>query len=161
LVIVDVFAIAFGFVLRVAAGAAVINVQPSHWLLICAMLLALLLGLVKRRYELIVLKGNARDYKRVFGGYSIHLLEKMISMVAASTILFYAFYAISGQESKKFSTKSLIFTLPFVAYGILRYLFLIYRKENNADPESILISDKPLMINIFLWVTAVGLILYG
>lgn len=161
LVIIDVFTIACGFVFRVVAGAVVIDVQPSYWMLICTMFLALFLGLVKRRCELTRLKSDAPNYRKVLGEYNIYLLDHMISIIAALTILYYIFYTSFEQTARRFAAGNLIFTIPFVVYGILRYLFLVYQKEINTDPEDILISDKPLMINIFLWVLTVGLILCG
>lgn len=160
IVILDVFAIAFGFVLRVVAGAVVINVEISSWLLICTILLALFLGLAKRRYELAVAGEKAQGHRKVLGEYSPYLLDQMISVVTASTIVAYALYTISSETTTKFGTKNLIFTIPFVIYGIFRYLYLIHQKEEGGLPEKILITDKPLMIDILLWVVAVGVILY-
>jgi len=160
IIIIDVFAIACGFVLRVVAGSVVINVQPSHWLLICTTFLALFLGLVKRRYELIELKGYASNYRKVLGEYNIYWLEHMISIIAFSIVLSYSFYTISAETIRKFDTRNLIFTVPFVLYGVFRYLFLIYRGKREINPEFILLSDIPLIINIFLWVLTVGIILY-
>lgn len=160
IVILDIFAIAFGFVLRVVAGAVVINVEISSWLLICTILLALFLGLSKRRHELIMLEEKAKEHRKVLEEYKPHLLDQMISAVTGSTIIAYALYTMSEQTIKRFGTRNLIFTIPFVLYGIFRYLYLIYRRRAVGNPEDILATDKPLLIDIFLWVVAVGIILY-
>lgn len=160
IVILDVFAIAFGFVLRVIAGAVVISVEFSSWLLICTFLLALFLGLSKRRHELVIAGEKAQTDRKVLGEYSSYLLDQMISVVTASTVIAYIFYTVSPETITKFGTKNLIYTIPFVLYGIFRYLYLIHQKEKGGNPERILVTDKPLIINILLWVIAVGVILY-
>lgn len=160
MVILDVFAIACGFVLRVVAGAVVIDVQISSWLLICTILLSLFLGLSKRRHELVVLDGGAPTHRKVLGEYSPYLLDQMISIVTASTVVAYALYTMSEETIEKFGSKNLVFTVPFVLYGIFRYLYLVHQKGAGGKPESILVTDKPLIIDILLWVTAIGIILY-
>jgi len=161
IVILDVFAIAFGFALRVVAGAVIINVEISSWLLICTILLALFLGFSKRRHELVVLEDGAQEHRKVLTDYSSYLLDQMISVVTASTVVSYALYTMSKETIEKFGTRNLIFTVPFVLYGIFRYLYLIHKKEEGGSPESILVTDKPLMVSILLWAIAVGIILYG
>lgn len=160
IVILDVFTIACGFALRVVAGATVINVDISSWLIICTILLALFLGLSKRRYELGVLGKKAQSYKKVLGEYNPHLLDRMIWVVAISSVVAYVFYTISEETVGRFATKNLIFTIPFVLYGIFRYLYLIYRKGVVGQIETALITDKPLLIDSLLWVVTVGIILY-
>lgn len=160
IVILDVFAIASGFVLRVIAGALVINVVISSWLVICTILLSLFLGLSKRRHELVAMEEEAQSHRKVLKEYSPYLLDQMISVVTASTVLSYTLYTMSEETIKKFGTRNLIFTIPFVLYGIFRYLYLIHKKGEGGDPENILITDKPLMIAIFLWVLTAGIILY-
>ena len=161
IVILDIFAIAFGFVLRVVAGAVVINVEISSWLLICTILLSLFLGLSKRRHELIMLGEKAIAHRKVLKEYSSSLLDQMISVVTGSTIIAYALYTISEETIKRFGTRNLIFTIPFVLYGIFRYLYLMYQRREVGNPEDILVTDKPLLIDIFLWVITVAIILYG
>ena len=160
IIILDVLAIASGFVLRVVAGAVVIDVDISSWLLICTLLLSLFLGLSKRRHELIVLEEDAHSHRNVLKEYSPYLLDQMISVVSASTVMAYALYTISDDTIDKFGTENLIFTVPFVLYGIFRYLYLIHQKEEGGNPENILVADKPLMIDILLWVLTAGIILY-
>jgi 4-hydroxybenzoate polyprenyltransferase len=161
IVILDVFAIAAGFVLRVVAGTVVINVEFSSWLLICTILLALFLGLSKRRHELVVLGEEAQNHRTVLAEYSPYLLDQMISVVTASTLVAYCLYTMSEETIAKFGTRNLIFTIPFVLYGIFRYLYLIHQKGKGGSPENILLNDKPLLVAIFLWIITVGIVLYG
>ncbi len=159
-VILDVFVVAFGFVLRVVAGGIVIGVNVSAWLIICTILLALFLALSKRRHELIVLGEEAAAHRSVLDQYSPYLLDQMISVVTASTVVTYALYTMSAETVTKFATKNLIFTIPFVIYGVFRYLYLIHRREMGGNPESVVVTDKPLMIDILLWVLGAALIIY-
>jgi 4-hydroxybenzoate polyprenyltransferase len=160
IVILDVFAVTLGFVLRVVAGAVVIGVEMTSWLLICATLLALFLGLSKRRHELVTLKLEAANHRKVLREYSPHLLDQMISVVTASTVITYSLYTMSEETIARVQTRNLVYTVPFVLYGIFRYLYLIHQKREGGSPEIILVTDKPLMIDILLWVAAVGIILY-
>lgn len=160
MVILDVFSIAFGFVLRVVAGAVAIDVEISSWLIICTILLSLFLGFCKRRHELELLEDNARKHREVLKAYSQGLLDQMISVVTASTVIAYALYTIAPETTEKFETTNLIFTVPFVLYGILRYLYLVHREGKGGSPENILVSDIPLIIDIVLWAGAAAVILY-
>jgi len=159
-VILDVFAIAAGFVLRVIAGAVVIDVDISSWLIICTILLSLFLGFSKRRHELESLDQSAREHRKVLGDYSVYLLDQMISVVTASTVVCYALYTMSDETVSKFGTTKLIFTVPFVLYGIFRYLYLVHKKGEGGNPENILVKDIPLIIDIFLWAATAAFILY-
>lgn len=160
IVIVDVFIIALAFVLRVVAGGVAINVEISSWLLICTLLLALFLALGKRRHELVMVASGVTNNRKVLEEYTSQLLDQMTSIVAASTVITYALYTVSDTTRMRFHTQNLIFTIPFVLYGIFRYLYLIHRRQEGGYPENILISDKPLYINILLWVATAGLIVY-
>lgn len=159
-VILDVFSVAAGFVLRVVAGAAVIQVPISTWLLICTILLALFLAMSKRRHELILLEENAVHHRKILYEYSPYFLDQMISVVTSSTVLAYALYTMSEETVKKFHTDNLKLTIPFVIYGIFRYLYLIHQKNEGGSPERILLTDKPLIINILLYGLVVGYVLY-
>ena len=161
IVILDVFAVAGGFLLRVVAGAVVIDIEISSWLLICTIFLSLFLALGKRRHNLIVVGEGAQSYRKVRGGYDLSLLDQMIFIISALTPLSYILYTLSEETVAKFRTKNLIFTVPFVFYGIFRYLYLIYHKGAGGNPENILIRDIPLIVDILLWVGAVGIILYA
>ena len=160
MVILDVFSIASGFVLRVIAGAVVIDVVVSHWLLICTGLLALFLGFSKRRYELVALANDASLHRRVLGDYNPHFLDMMIGIVTSATLIGYILYAISDEMIQRVHTDGLLLTVPFVLYGIFRYLYLVYHKNHGGNPSNSLMTDRPLIICIILWVIACGLIVY-
>ena len=158
-VILDVFVIAAGFVIRVVAGGLAIKVAISSWLLICTMLLALFLALGKRRHEIVLLEGNATDHRPILKEYNTAFLDQMISVVTASTLIAYCLYTISEETVAKFGTRKLIYTVPFVLYGIFRYLYLIHLKAEGGSPESLIIKDKPLLLDLFLWIAAAVLII--
>jgi 4-hydroxybenzoate polyprenyltransferase len=161
IVIVDVLVVASGFVLRAVAGAVVIAVQMSGWLLICTVLLALFLALGKRRYEYVTLDKNAARHRPILAEYSPALLDQMIAVVTASTVTAYALYTMSPETVSKFHTHLLPATLPFVLYGIFRYLYLLYRRQLGGNPSELLFSDRALIINAVGWICAVLLIIYG
>jgi 4-hydroxybenzoate polyprenyltransferase len=161
LVILDVLTIAFGFVLRAWAGAAAVDVEVSHWLLLLALLLALFIGFGKRRAELVSLADQAQEHRRSLAEYSPYLLDQMISVVSASTLLAYALYTIDAQTVAKFHTERLLWTFPFPLYGILRYLYLVHQREGGGDPSELLLSDGPLLTCVALWGVAVLAIVYG
>jgi 4-hydroxybenzoate polyprenyltransferase len=160
-VIIDVLTIAVGFVLRAAAGAVVISVEIGHWLLIVTLLLALFLALSKRRHELVLLADSARSHRRILQEYSPYLLDQMISVVTASTLVAYAFSTISPEVIAKFGTDKLGLTFPFPLYGIFRYLYLVHQKEGGGSPADMLLNDRPLLACVALWGIAVVLIIYG
>jgi 4-hydroxybenzoate polyprenyltransferase len=159
-VILDIFVVALGFVLRVVAGALVIAVPISPWLLLCTMLLALFLAMSKRRHELLLLEGDAARHRRSLGEYSFRLLDQMISVVTASTVIAYCLYTVSEETVRKFGTDRLIYTTPFVLYGIFRYLYLIHQKDQGGSPEELILKDKPLLLAIVLWIAAIVAIIY-
>jgi 4-hydroxybenzoate polyprenyltransferase len=160
-VILDVMTISAGFVLRVIAGAIVINVPTSEWLLICTVLLSLFLGFSKRRHELTMLESHANFHRSVLEHYSPYFLDQMIGIVTASTVMSYALYAISDETIKKFGTNKLIYTVPFVLYGIFRYLYLVHRKVEGGNPTRLALTDLPLLVNIMLWIVTASIIIYG
>ncbi len=160
IVIIDVLTIAFGFVLRAAAGAIVVTVPISSWLLICTVLLALFLALSKRRHELVLLADGAITHRRSLADYSPYLLDQMIGVVTASTLISYIFYTVSPETQGKFGTTLLGLTIPFPLYGIFRYLYLVHRKDGGGSPAETLVTDRPLLICIALWALAVVLIIY-
>ncbi len=161
IVIIDVLTIAVGFVLRAVSGAVAIDVAISHWLLVCTVLLALFLALSKRRHELTLLAAGATDHRRILGEYSPYLLDQMIGVVTASTLIAYIFYTISPETVQNFDTESLALTIPFPLYGIFRYLYLVHQKEGGGSPAEMLLNDRPLLICVALWAAAVVLIVYG
>lgn len=160
IIILDVFIVAFGFVLRVISGAVLIDVKMSSWLILCTILIALFLALSKRRHEMVLLETKAHIHRKTLSQYSPYLLDQMISVVTASTVITYALYTMSEETVKKFGTKNLIFTVPLVLYGIFRYLYLIHERKFGGNPEETLLNDKPLLISIFLWIITVITILY-
>ena len=161
IVIVDVLTIAIGFVLRAAAGAVAIDVAISHWLYVMTILLALFLALSKRRHELVLLSTGATGHRRILEEYSPYLLDQMIAVVTASTIVTYAVYTVSPETVQKFGTDYLGLTLPFPLYGIFRYLYLVHQKEGGGSPSEMLLTDRPLLVCIALWGAAVAVIIYG
>jgi len=159
-VIVDVLSVSLGFVLRAVAGAMAIEVLISEWLLICTILLALFLTLSKRRHELTTLSDSAVGHRPTLQEYSPYLLDQMIAVVTASCVTAYAFYTTAQETRDKFQTDRLAWTLPFVLYGIFRYLYLVHRKEQGGSPTDVLLTDRPLLIDVFLWAVTVVLIIY-
>jgi len=159
-VILDVLSVSLGFVLRAVAGAVAIGVRISDWLLICTLLFALFLSLCKRRHELTSLAANASEHRPILLEYSAYLLDQMISVVTASCLTAYAFYTTAPETRGKFQTDRLAWTIPFVLYGIFRYLYLVHRKEQGGSPSEILATDRPLLVDVALWALAVVMIVY-
>jgi 4-hydroxybenzoate polyprenyltransferase len=159
--ILDVLAIAFGFVLRALAGSVVLHVPFSHWLLVLTLLLALFLATAKRRAELVALADGAASHRPSLEHYSLPMLDQMLSVVMACTLLAYAFYTINPETVAKFGTDRLLFTLPLPIYGLFRYLYLIHRGDSPGNPSDLLLSDRPLQICILLWGALVAAIIYG
>jgi 4-hydroxybenzoate polyprenyltransferase len=160
IVIIDVLTIAMGFVLRAIAGAVAIEVEISHWLLVCTFLLALFIALAKRRHELVLLTNTATSHRPILSEYTPYLLDQMIAVVTASTLIAYVFYTISPDTQQKFGTPWLGLTIPFPLYGILRYLYLVHQREGGGSPSDLLLTDRPMLVCVVLWVLAVALIIY-
>ena len=160
-VIVDVLTVAAGFVLRAVAGAVAVDVEISGWLLICTILIALFLALGKRRHEYRSLTGDAVAHRPILADYSEGFLDQMISVVTASTVTTYALYTMSPETVAKFHTRLLPLTLPFVLYGIFRYLYLLYRRQLGGNPSELFLRDRALLVNTLGWIGAVLLIIYG
>jgi len=161
LVILDVLTVALGFVLRAIAGAAVIAVEISGWLVICTILIALFLALGKRRHEYRTLRGDAAAHRPILAEYSEGFLDQMVAVVTASTVTAYALYTMSPDTVAKFHTRLLPLTLPFVLYGIFRYLYLLYRRDMGGNPSDLLLNDRALLANTILWILALFSIIYG
>jgi len=158
-VIVDVMVIAAGFLLRVAAGVPLVDAERfSPWLYVCMTLLALLIGFGKRRHELVLLKENANTHRKSLQEYSLSLLDHIISIVTASTLVAYAFYTFSAPNLPPNYTMML--TIPFVLYGIFRLLYLIHVKEMGGAPEEIALTDRPLQAAFLLWGLSVVIVMY-
>ncbi|MEI6724737.1 MAG: decaprenyl-phosphate phosphoribosyltransferase [Actinomycetes bacterium] len=158
IVLLDVMSIAAGFVLRVAAGAVVIGVAVSPWLLTCAALLSLFLALVKRRHELLA-DPHALEHRPVLRQYTPEFLDQVISIVTAATLAVYAIYTFLSQSAE--ASPYLMLTIPFVAYGLLRYLFLMHSRHAGGNPEEVLLGDAALAIDLGLWAAVVVIVLYA
>jgi 4-hydroxybenzoate polyprenyltransferase len=160
MVILDVLTIAIGFVIRAAAGAVAVEVPISHWLLVCTILLALFLALAKRRQEIVVLADSATGHRAILREYSPALLDQMIAVVTASTLMAYALYTVSPETIAKVGSDRLLFTLPFPLYGIFRYLYLVHQRQEGGSPAELLLEDRPLLACAALWVATVAVIIY-
>jgi 4-hydroxybenzoate polyprenyltransferase len=160
IVIVDILIVAIGFVLRAIAGAVAISVKISPWLLVCTLFLALFIVIGKRRHEFVLLQENAADHRKILKEYNLLLLDQMIVVVTAASIVSYALYTLDNNTIEKFQTEHLVYTIPFVILGMFRYFFLIYKKNLGDRPEKILFNDKGILITLLLWIVTVGIIIY-
>jgi len=160
-VIVDVLMIAAGFVLRAIAGAVAVNVPIGHLLLVCTTLLALFLAPSKRRHELTLLADGATDHRRILEEYSPYLLDQMIGVVTSSTLIAYTVYATSSDTAGRLGTAKLGLTIPFVLYGIFRYLYLVHQKRGGGSPAAMLMTDRPLLGCVALWAVSVIVLMYS
>ena len=160
IVILDVLTIAIGFVLRAVGGAVAVQVEIGHWLLVCTILLALFIALAKRRHEIVLLADGAVNHRPILGEYTPYLLDQMIGVVTASTLISYVFYTISPETQAKFGTAWLGLTIPFPLYGIFRYLYLVHQREGGGSPADMLLTDRPLLTCVALWALTVALIIY-
>jgi 4-hydroxybenzoate polyprenyltransferase len=156
-VILDLFIVAAGYVIRAAAGAVLINVAISPWLLICTSLLALFVIMAKRRYEMTMLS-DASKHRKILEEYSVPFIDEMISVVTASTLIAYSLYTFTSETASRH--QYLMLTVPFVMYGIFRYLYLIHKKNLGGNPELIFLRDVPTIINIALWLATNIAIVY-
>jgi 4-hydroxybenzoate polyprenyltransferase len=159
-VIIDVIAVAMGFVLRAFAGGVAIQVEVSPWLVFITFVLALFLVLARRRHELIVLGDEAVAHRSALSQYSVRLVDQMISIVAGATLVSYMIYTASAEVEAKLGTRHLYLTVPFVAFGILRYLYLIDERNEGGDPARALLHDRPLMLAVALWILTDIALLY-
>jgi 4-hydroxybenzoate polyprenyltransferase len=159
MVIVDVFAISGGFLLRAAGGAIVLGVPISPWLYVCTILLSLFIGFGKRRHELLLLDENAAAHRRNLEDYSPQLLDQFILISAAATVMAYSLYTFTSPSLPE--SHAMMLTVPFVLYAIFRYLFLVHRRDEGGSPEQVLWSDMPLLACIFFWGLTTIAILYG
>lgn len=159
IVILDVMLISANFVLRVFSGSIIFSIPISSWLILCTIFISLFLGFSKRRFELSSLGGNAVNHREVLSLYSIPFLDQMITVVTASTIISYALYTVSNETVKRFGN-GLIYSLPFVIYGIFRYLFIVYVKGKGGDPTKILTEDIPLILDVVLWILFIVFYIY-
>ncbi len=160
IVIVDVMIVSSGYVLRVLAGGAAIAVPVSAWLLLCTIFLALFLALSKRRHELVTAVADASLQREVLGHYSPAFVDQMINVVSASTLLSYALYTTSPETLERFGSRFLLYTIPFVLFGIFRYLYLTYQVHNEHSPTEAMLTDAPFVVNLALWGIAAVAVVY-
>jgi 4-hydroxybenzoate polyprenyltransferase len=159
-VILDVMVLAVGYLLRVEAGAAAVEVAVSTWLLLCTLFVAVFLGFSKRRHELVLLADRASDQRRVLSHYSPVFLDQMISVVTASTVICYALYAMADESVAKHG-RGIVYTVPLVLFGIFRYLYLTYQRPGRANPTEEVLTDPPFLLNFALWAALVLAVLYA
>ena len=153
-VLVDVLVIGGLFVTRAAAGAEAVDVRISPWLLLCTALLALFLALAKRRGELVLVGARETPGRPVLEGYSLELVDQLVSVVAASTVIAYSLYTFTARDSK-----ALMVTIPFVIFGVFRYLLLVHRDDLGEEPEQVLLTDVPILVAVCLWIGTAAVIL--
>ena len=154
--------LASGYVIRVVVGAAAVGVTVSAWLLLCTVFLSLFLGFSKRRHELVLLPADAGEQRAVLDHYSPTFLDQMMNVVTASTLLSYALYTTADETVMRFGDYGLVWTVPFVLFGIFRYLYLIHKAENpkQRNPTELLLYDVPFLVNVGLYALAVFVIVY-
>jgi 4-hydroxybenzoate polyprenyltransferase len=160
IIILDVIIVSFGYIMRAVAGAYAIDVIISPWLILTTFLLALFIALCKRRHELTLLKEDAVEHRKTLSHYTEYLLDQMIAVVTASTVVAYSLYTMAKETIEKFNSHLISLTIPFVIYGIFRYLYLVHRRERGGSPEKTLLTDVPLLVDIILWGISSVLIIY-
>ena len=159
-VILDVILIASGFVLRAISGAVLIGVEPSAWLVICTSMVALLIGFGKRRHELVLLDAEAGNHRVSLDDYSIEFLNSIMGICAGAAVLTYALYTRADETVARVGSQAMLVTIPFVVYGIFRYLFLIHKRQAGGDPVQILLRDRPTLVNLILWISSAAAVIY-
>lgn len=161
IVLIDVFVIAVGFILRILAGGYAIDVKISSWLIMTTLFIAIFLGIAKRRSEFVQMNGSSNEIaRRVLADYDLSLIDQILSVSAASVIIAYALYTVSERTVHAFGTEALIFTTIFVVYGIFRYLYLIHKMGLGENPTGVILADKPMIINIAFYVVSLVAIIY-
>ena len=159
-VLIDVLIVAFGFLLRAMGGAVVIDVYISTWFILCSFTLALFLATVKRRQELVRLDDDASTHRESLEHYTVAYLDQVISVLTSATLVCYALYAMGVGEEWASSASQMQWTIPFVLYGILRYLYVVYSWQGGENPTAVIWSDRPLQVTVLLWVLTSVIILY-
>jgi 4-hydroxybenzoate polyprenyltransferase len=153
-VILDVFIIATGFMLRILAGTLGIGIPPSQWLLLCGLMITLFLGFSKRRAEIIALSDDKSAHRKVLEDYSPVLLDKMIVITAAGLIMSYSLYTMNAETIRIHGTANLIYTVPFVIYGVFRYIFLLHHQSRGTDTAKDMVRDPHLLTVLIGWLLA-------
>lgn len=161
MVLLDIFSIALGFMLRVLAGASVINVEVSSWLILTTMFISLFLGIMKRRSELVLISEvPVQNTRKVLSLYSLNFIDQMSTIAAAGVIVCYALYTVSDRTVRMFHTENMIYTTPFVVFGIFRYMYLVYMNNKGENTVEIMMTDVPMITNVILYIIATILIIY-
>jgi 4-hydroxybenzoate polyprenyltransferase len=165
MVILDVLLLSTGFVYRAIGGVAIVekfldNIYLSYWLILCAFLLSLFLALAKRRREIALLGDAAAAHRASLADYSLQLIDQVLAALTAATLVSYSLYTISDDTLAHYGTRALFWTIPFVAYGLFRYLYLIYNRSEGGDPAGLLLRDRPTLVNVALWVMVTAVIVY-
>lgn len=150
-VIIDVFCIASGFMLRILSGTIGIGIPPSKWLLLCGMMITLFLGFTKRKAEILQLKESKQEHRKVLEAYDSGFLDELIGITASAVIMAYSLYTMSEETIRIHHTDNLIMTIPFVVFALFRYIYLTHNKAMAGDPTSAILTDKPIILSVFLW----------
>lgn len=160
-VLLDIFSIAFGFMIRIIAGAWIVDIEISNWLILCTLFLSLFLAITKRRSEIqLIEEQGINQTRKVLSDYSINFADQMATVVASGAVISYALYTVSERTINTFHSENLIFTTPFVVFGIFRYLFLVHKKNLGENPTMVVTTDLPMIINILIWIGSAILIIY-
>ncbi|MCF7908129.1 MAG: decaprenyl-phosphate phosphoribosyltransferase [Candidatus Omnitrophica bacterium] len=159
-VIVDVFCVGGFFLLRIIAGSVATGIEMSHWIILMTVLLALFLGFIKRRQELIILQKKAVLHRKVLSKYSVYFIDQMIAVLTSSMVVIYMLYTVDTRTINAFGSNHLMYSLPFVYYGIFRYLYIIHQRFKHGDPTRILFADLKLQLNLALWCIVCILVIY-
>ena len=159
-VLIDVFCIASGFVIRVLGGAAVLDLFLSSWLILTTIFLSLFLAFCKRRAEVVLLEGRGGKHRATLREYEPAFLDQLISVTTASVVLCYSLYTLDARTVLEFHTRDLVYTVPFVIFGIFRYLFLVHRKDGGGSPVRSLMGDAPMLVNAVLWAATTFWVVY-
>lgn len=160
LLVLDCMTIAAGFVMRVVGGAIAVQVMPTHWLIVCAFLLALFLAFTKRRQELLTLSENAAEHRHVLGQYSVKYVDRVNNILIGAAIVCYALYTVAPETIERFHTTNLIYGTVFVIYGMLRYMALIEDSANGGNPSKMFLKDKPLLLTVIGWAIYNAVLIY-
>jgi len=159
-VIIEAFFVSFGYLLRILAGAVVVDVELSFWVMMCTFMATLFVTFAKRRHELTLLEGIATEHRSALAKYDPYFLDQIIAVTTASTVVTYSLWTRSPETVEKFGTSALQYTIPFVFYGIFRYLYIVHREGKGGDPTRIFLTDMHLIATLFLWAVSVVYILF-
>ena len=160
IVIIDVFCLGIFFLIRLLVGSVLAEVEMSHWLIIMVSLLSFFLGFNKRRQELKLLEKKAIQHRHVLAEYNLYFIDQMIAIITSSIVITYMLYAVDARTVRKFGSNNLMYSIPFVFYGIFRYLYLIHKVFRNGDPTQMLFSDKMLQIDVLMWIGVCIAVIY-